>query len=161
MDKNGKLFGKISIIDLIVLLLVLVVAVGSVWRFASPAAVLNQSNITVDFTIRIDGVRDFTLVNYREGLRVYNRQAGQFIGHISGIRYTDHYQPHPLPDGTVASVAIPGQITIYMDVTANGRETPTAIYVEGTHEITAGSLIYLNTKYVQVSGAIHSIDIRR
>jgi len=160
MDKNGKLFGKISIVDLIVLLLVLAIAAGSVWRFTSPDAALNQADATINFTVRIEGVRDFTLENYRVGLRVYDRQAGQFIGHISNIRYTNFYESHPHFDGTVAWVAVPDRLTIYLDITANGRVTPTAVYVEGTYEIAAGSLRYINTKYVQTSGRIYSVDIR-
>jgi len=160
MDRNGKLFGKISIVDLIVLLLVLAVVAGSVWRFTSPAAALDQSNVAVDFTVRIEGVRDFTLENYHVGLRVYDRQAGQFIGHISGIRHTNFYELHPLFDGTVDWVAVPGRLTIYLDIVANGRVTPTAVYVEGTYEIAVGSLRYINTKYVQTSGRIYSVDIR-
>ncbi|MCL2573382.1 MAG: DUF4330 domain-containing protein [Defluviitaleaceae bacterium] len=165
MDKNGKLFGKISIVDLIVLLLVLAVAAGSVWRFTSPSAALNQDNATIDFTIRIDGVRDFTLENYNlenypNGMRIYDRQAGQFIGHIRYVRYTDFYESHPLHDGTIVWAAVPGRVTLYLDIVANGRVTPTAVFVEGTYEIGVGSLRYINTKYVQTSGTIHSIDIR-
>ena len=160
MDKNGKLFGKISIVDLVVIILILVVLAGTAWRFTSPNAALSQADAVVEYTIRIEGVRDFTLRHYHEGLRVYDRQAGQFIGRISGIRSGPHYEPHPLLDGTVAWKAVPGQITIYIDVVANGRITPTAIYVEGTYEIAAGSLRYINTKYVQTSGTIYSVDIR-
>ena len=160
MDKNGKLFGKVSIVDLIVLLLVLVIAAGTVWRLTSPAAALNQADATVSFTVRIEGVRDFTLENYHVGLRVYDRQAAQFIGHISDIRHTDFYDSYPLFDGTIAWVPVPGRITIYLEITANGRVTPTAVYVEGTYEIAAGSLRYINTKYVQTSGRIYSVDIR-
>jgi len=160
MDKNGKLFGKVSIVDLVVLLLVLAVAAGSVWRFTSPVAALDQSDTTVAFTIRIEGVRDFTLENYHVGLRVYDRQAAQFIGHITDIRHTNFYELHPHFDGSLAWVSVPGRLTIYLDIVANGRVTPTAVYVEGTYEIAAGSLRYINTKYVQTSGRIYSVDIR-
>jgi len=160
MDKNGKLFGRVSVVDLVVLLLVLVIVAGTAWRLTSPAAALDQSDATIDFTIRIEGVRDFTLENYHVGLRVYDRQAAQFIGHIRDIRYTNFYELHPHFDGSLDWVAVPDRVTIYMDIVANGRVTPTAVYVEGTYEIAAGSLRYINTKYVQTSGRIYSVDIR-
>ena len=160
MDKNGKLFGKVSIVDLIILLLVLVITAGSIWRFTSPSAALDQSDATINYTIRIEGVRDFTLEYYSVGLRVYDRQAGQFIGHISDVRHTDFYELHPHFDGTLKWVAVPGRVTIFLDIVANGRVTPTAVYVEGTYEIAAGSMRYINTKYVQTSGRIYSVDIR-
>ena len=160
MDKNGKLFGKISIVDLAVLLLVLAIAAGSVWRFTSPAAALDQADATINFTVRIEGVRDFTLENYHRGLRVYDRQAGQFIGHISDFRYTNFYELHPQFDGTIGWFAVPGRVTVYLDITATGRVTPTAVYVEGTYEIAAGSLRYINTKYVQTSGRIYTVQVQ-
>ena len=162
MDKNGKLFGKVSIVDLIVLLLVLAIAAGSVWRFTSPAAALDQSDAVINYTIRIEGVRYFTLENYNlenypDGMRIYDRQAGQFIGRIRNVRHTNFYESHPLFDGSVARVAVPDRITLYLDIVANGRVTPTAVYVEGTYEIAVGSLRYINTKYVQTSGRIYSL----
>ncbi|MDR2183133.1 MAG: DUF4330 domain-containing protein [Clostridiales bacterium] len=160
MDKNGKLFGKVSIVDLVVALLILAIAAGSVWRFTSPAAALNQTDEIIDITIRIEGVRDFTLENYHRGIRVYDRQAAQVLGIIEDIRHTPFYETVSLLDGTVIWAPMPGRITIYLDIVAHGRVTPTAIYAEGTHEITAGSLIYINTKYVQTSGRIYSVDIR-
>ena len=160
MDKNGKIFGKISIVDLVVLLLVLVVAFGAVYRFASPSAAVDATVDVVDFTIRIDGVRDFTTVNYHEGLRVYDRQANQFIGHISGIRVEPQYQPIPLLDGSVVRASRPGHVTLYVDVVADGRHAPEAIFIEGTYEINAGSVIYINTKYVQVVGTVYSVNVR-
>jgi len=161
MDKNGKLFGKISIVDLIVLLLVVAVAVGTIYRFMSPAAAVDQGDSAVNFTIRIDDVRDFTLINYHVGLRVYDRQTGQFIGHISSIESRSSYQPVPTFDGTIINAYRPGRITIYIEITAEGgRVAPGAIYVQGTYEITAGSIIYITTKYVQVSGVIDSVNVR-
>jgi len=160
MDKNGKIFGKISIVDLVVLLLVVVIAAGSVWRFTSPAAALDQSNETVNLTIRIDGVRDFTLSNYHRGLQVFDRQQSQYLGIITDIRHQQFYETVSLLDGTVTWRPMPGRLTIWLDIEAEGRVTPTSIFVEGTYEITAGSLIYINTKYVQTSGMIYSIDIR-
>ena len=160
MDKNGKILGKISIVDLAVLLLVVVVAIGTFYRFNSPMTDVDRGDHLIDFTIRIEGVRDFTEANYHDGLRVYDRLTGQFIGHIQNTRTEPNYRLITLVDGTIIHAPTPGQITILMDVVAHGRLSPTAIYVEGTYEITAGSRIYLTTKYVQVQGYIESVSIR-
>lgn len=159
MDKNGKFFGKINIIDLAVILIILVVAVGAIYRFTAPGAQISRGEATVDFTIRIEGPREFTLVNYAPGLRVYDNRANQFIGHIVDFRYEPHYILQPLHDGTVISAQWPGHVTIYLDIQAQGRYTDTAIYVEGTYEITANSVIYIRTRYVAVEGRIHSVNV--
>ena len=44
LDKNGKIGGKVSIIDLVVLLLVIVVAAGIAFRYGSSATTAVQSS---------------------------------------------------------------------------------------------------------------------
>ena len=159
MDKNGKLFGKISIVDLVVILIILAIAAGAVYRFTAPGAQVARGEATVDFTIRVEGPREFTLVNYRPGLRVYDNRANQFIGHIVDFRYEPHYTFQPLHDGTIVAAQRPGHVNIYLDIQAQGRTTDTAIYVEGTYEITANSVIYIRTRYVEVEGRIHTVSV--
>ena len=159
MDKNGKLFGKISIIDLIVALLIILVAVGTVYRFASPNTAVDRGDARIYFTLRIDGVRDFTAVNYQEGLRVYDRHAGQFIGNINSVRTEPNYQLVALTDGSLIRTIRPGHATIYIEIAANGRLAPNAIYVEGTNEITTGSVMQIATKYVQVLSVVEDIRV--
>ena len=159
MDKNGKLFGKISIVDLVVILIVAVVAVGGIYRFTAPGATVSRGEATVDFTVRIEGPREFTLENYREGLRVYDNRSNQFIGHVVGVRHEQHELHRVLNDGSIIFAPWPGHVTIYLDIRAQGRYTDTAIYVEGTYEITANSVIYIRTRYVEVEGRIHSVSV--
>jgi len=160
LDKNGKLFGKISIVDLVVILIILVVAAGGVYRFTAPGAAVSRGDATVDFTIRIEGPRAFTLENYAPGLRVYDNRANQFIGHVVGFRYEPHTISRTLNDGRVIFAEWPDHVTIYLDVQAQGRYTDTGIYVEGTYEITANSVIMIRTRYVEVEGRIDSVWVR-
>jgi len=160
MDKNGKLFGKISIVDLTVILLILVVASGTVYRFTSNSTTqFGTSNATVLFTIRISNVRDFTLDYYEEGLRVYDRVSNDYLGHIVSIESEPYYDFRHLFDGTLAEIPHPERINIYIDILASGRISDNAIFVEGNYEVTVGSFINIITKYVEVSGRIHSLEI--
>jgi len=160
MDKNGKLFGKISIVDLLVVLVVLVVAAGTVYRFASPATNFDDDGVTVDFVIRIEGVRTFTLPYYQGGLRVYDRQMGQFIGVIHDFHTATHYRSQVLHDGSVIFAPLPDNFTnVYLTIRASGRETDGAIFVEGTYEVAVNSVRNIRTRYISVQGIIHSITV--
>ena len=160
MDKNGKIFGKISIVDLLVVILVITLGIGTFYRFTSSDTAVNLTNETIRYTVRIDGVRHFTIENYHEGLRVYNRMTNQFIGTIESVRYEPHMPTAQMLDGTILRLPFPDHITIYIDVVANGRVTDTAIFAEGNNEINAGSLLQMNTKYVMVTGTIHSVSVQ-
>jgi len=161
MDKNGKLFGKISIVDLTVLLLILVVGIGTIYRFSASAAQVDEAHTNIEFTVRIEGVRDFTLYYYHGGLPVHDRSTGQFIGTIAGVHVEPHYVLTTLNDGSIIMARMPDNyITIYLTIAAAGRETDGAIFAEGTFEVAVNSTLNLRTRYVQVSGLIYDIAIR-
>jgi len=160
MDKTGKLFGKISVIDLAVILLIIALAAAGIYRFTASGATMSRGDATVNFTIRIEGVREFTADYYHEGLRVYDRRQNQFIGNITNVRTEPHYTFQALEDGTLIRALWPDHTVIFIDIKAQGRRTPSAIFVEGTYEITANSIIYIHTRYIQVQGVIYSISVQ-
>jgi len=159
MDKNGKLFGKISIIDLLVILAVLAIIGGVAFRFLSPNAAVSRGETAVTFTIRVEQVRDFTLVNYIEGLRVYEPISNQFIGHLAYFRAEPRMTMETLLTGENIEVALPQHSTLYLTIRSDGgRQTDQAIFAEGTFEINAGSWINIATRYSQVFGRIVSVS---
>ena len=161
MDKNGKLFGKISIVDLVVILLVLTVAVGTVYRFTAGATQVAEGDVTINYTIRIENVRAFTLYYYHAGLGVYDRQTGQFIGTIMDFTVTPHYAPQILENGEMVHAPFPDtHVNIYLEIETDGRETDGAVYAQGTFEVAANSVTNIRTRYVQVEGIIHSVETR-
>lgn len=159
MDKNGKIFGKLSIVDLAVIVLVIVLGVGLFYRFNASATNLDAADGMVAFVVRIEGVREFTLENYHEGLRVYDRMSNQFLGYMGEVRHEPHYQTAVNMYGEVIFASRPEHVTVFMQVISNGRITEQGIFAEGTFEVNTGSSIQINTKYVQVAGVIDSIQI--
>ena len=156
MDKKRKLIG---LIDLIIIILILAVGAGSIYRFVAPAAALDQSDAKIVYTLRLGPVRDFTLHHHQVGLRVYERISNQPLGYISNVNYVPHYEPTTLLDGTVVWRHFPERYTVYLEITNEGRLTPESIYIEGTFELTVGSFLPINTKYVQVDTFIYAVDI--
>ncbi|MCL2753102.1 MAG: DUF4330 domain-containing protein [Defluviitaleaceae bacterium] len=158
MDKNGKIFGKISIIDLLVILAILAIIGGVAFRFLSPNAAISRGEAVITYTVRIDQVRDFTLVNYTEGLRVYEAVSNQFIGHLDSFRSEPRMQSETLLNGENIEVALPEHSVLYLTIKSYGRQTDQAIFAGGTFEINAGSWINLATRYSQVFGRIISVE---
>ena len=159
MDNKGKLFGKISIVDLVVILLVLTVAVGTVYRFTAGATSVSDGDVDIRYTLRIEGVRAFTVYYYHAGLGVYDRQTGQFIGIIEDFDVVPHYQIYTLADGTMVQAYFPDtHVNIYLHVISTGRETDGAVYAQGTFEVAVNSVTNIRTRYVQVESMIHAVS---
>jgi hypothetical protein len=154
--KDGKLFGKINLIDLLVILLIIGVVAGTVYRFSSPEATVSP-NKQIDYLLKIEGVRPFTEKFYEVGLDCYDNKTGTFIGEIAGVRVEPYESLGLNSDGTMTRVAHPTYVTIYVSVWVNGRETNNSLYANESFTVKAGGKIDLATKYVSVAATVDSV----
>ena len=150
---------RFNIVDIFIAIVLVGLMAGVVYRFTAEATAIGQTDHIINYTVRIEGVRAFTLENYHPGLRVYNRMTNEFIGHIINVRYEQHYQNAQAVDGEFLRLPFPDHIVIYIDIEANGRVTDNAIFAEGNNEINAGSSLQMNTRYVHVNAIIHSVSV--
>ena len=160
MDKNGKLFKKISVIDAFVVLIILILIGGTVYRFTAPAAAVDRGDAIIEYTLMIDGVRDFTLEYYQIGLDVFDRMRNQHIGRIVGVRYEPQYAWGTMLDGSIVHAPRPGVMVVFVDIEANGRITDNSYFAEGTFEVRVGSIVNLGFKYIDVQSTVHTISVR-
>lgn len=61
MDKNGKIGGKVSIIDILVVVLVVAVIVGIVARYGSSVTGAVKSNKQFEYVLKVESVRQYTV----------------------------------------------------------------------------------------------------
>jgi len=81
IDGRGRLGGKVSVIDLGIVLLVVMMLIGAYVKFM----VLPQTDVTVEsvsvrYTLEITNVREWTRNNIREGDAVFS--AGVHVGTV-------------------------------------------------------------------------------
>jgi len=160
MDKNGKVFGKISILDILVLVIIIIAAIAVIYRFSSPGASFNANNTKIRYTLRIDNVRDFTYEYYLKepDLVCRDKNTGKYIGRIVSVGPKEpFYEAVEDSDGVMRKYEKPGMMSATIEIEADGTVTDTAYYAEATFEIKAGSEIYLCTKYVEVISTVESV----
>lgn len=158
MDKNGKLFGKVSVIDLLAICLILIVAAGTIYKFSYSGVNVNGDKKTIVYTLNVNGVRSFTFKHYEVGFKCYDKKTGEYIGKIIAIREEPFKELIDKIDGTFELVDKPNYSSIYLDIETTGTETDTAYFSNGTFEIKAGSEINLVTKKVDVLTVVENIS---
>ena len=90
LDENGRIGGKVNLVDLIVLLLVvLIVAVMGV-----RLGVTDRSDTGVDvektvYQMEVRGLRSYSIDAVREGDQLYDSKDGVCMGTITGIEVKD------------------------------------------------------------------------
>jgi len=158
MDKRGRLFGKINIIDALVVLLFIGLAVAVTYRYTA-VGMVREADSRVRYTLMVDGVRDLQVPYYQVGLRAWDRRQQQYIGDIVDVRHRPQMIALELPDGSLVMAERPSIVVIYVDIEADARVTASAVLIEGAYELKVGSRVMLNTKYIDVEATIIAAEI--
>ena len=174
IDSKGRLFGKLSILDLAAAIVILLVVVGIFFFPGTPltqniVAQTKQQPIEIQVLIRGLGVsnldslvRDFK-DNQQADIIIRNQPAGK-------VQITDHEvlprtTPVPQPDGTVKALPDPRpEITIIRDmlITLGGKAevSNTGFVLPGSKKVKIGSSIQLQGNTYDFSGTIVAIEAK-
>ena len=154
---NGKIFGKVSIFDLIVVLVVIAVGMGAVYKFTSEQTNVEGGQKMLLYTVHVTNVREFTLDYYQQGQRCFDSVSGEDLGRIVGVRSEPFMDVFQDLLGNALLVEVPGRFKIEIDVETMGLETDKGFYAAGTYELKAGSEIFFGTKYVDVMAIVDRV----
>ena len=157
IDENGRLFGVISIVDVIVI----VIALALIGAIYAKFHVLEKTSTTtpttaVTYQVKVSTVRSAAVETIREGDTVYS-STGVELGTVAGISTEPAQRSTPLSDGTLVLAPIENRIDMYLTV-----ETPATIsggryYINKTFELNVNREPSLLTKYNSFGGIITSL----
>ncbi|MHB0979993.1 MAG: DUF4330 domain-containing protein [Thermoleophilia bacterium] len=91
LDDRGRLFGKVSVVDVFVLLLIVALALFAYARFAAPAAVEEPYRLT----LYVEKVREATFAQFEVGTSAYD-DGGTLLGLLKTSTVTP--TPTEVPD---------------------------------------------------------------
>ena len=89
IDRNGRLFGKISVIDVLVILVVLVMAAALYFKGHQTLTGVTVTEQPITFQIRARGVDDYVAAAIQVGDGVYDSvypSGGRSLGEITDIQ---------------------------------------------------------------------------
>lgn len=158
--RDGKLFGKVSVVDILSVVLVLFLAAVAYLRFSSEdTSVVNRNNLDVTYLLKIASVRDFTTNELKVGDKLYIDEDKE-IGEITDIRIENATQLTATMDGEVVKMPVEDRYDVYLTVKAKGRRASGAIYLTEDFEIDLYSAVYIHTKFVTTAGTVISLDVQ-
>ena len=159
IDEKGKLFGLINLVDLLVVLFILLVAGGIVWKiFGGQVQELVANTTELTYTVRIRAThpryydeltsRDFPLQlaagdSLIENAYIVSAVKEPYIAQIG----TD--------DGKLIDVVDPTRIDIVCTIEAKINDTD--VIKVGTQEVRAGKDHIVKTKHFEMVGTIESV----
>ncbi len=169
IDERGRLFGRINVIDALVLLAVLVLIAAFALRAQRLAAdKIQQQPLIAAPEEAVPVIYEVTMYNtsigHAEDIRVgdtlYNRDnSGVNVGTIVDVQVNDCYIPSQLADGSYVMAPVRGRYNIVLTVESEARPSQSGrLFISWTSELAAGLTYNYCTKYCLITGAITSVD---
>jgi len=158
IDEKGRLFGKISVIDLAVILLIIAVAVGAYIKFM----VVPQTDVRIEaapaqFTLEIQNVRDWAMHNIREGDQVF--VTGVYVGTITQVTYGPHVATRR-GEGLVFRAEVPERYNVWLEIEGTATVSDGRIMLSRTVPIALGnSPTDFVTRYATFYAIVREIHI--
>lgn len=159
MDSKGKLFGKISVVDAIVLVVIITLALGTFYKFgvlekSSGAASMSK----ISYTVKVKRVRPFILDCIKEGDVLFDKTSGNSIGTIVKIDSYDATDSLSDLSGKYSTVNVQNRIDVVLHVEADAaRNANGSHYVGRTYELIRNSTKKFMTKYYEFNGSVKDI----
>ena len=159
IDNKARLFGKVSIIDIIIVLAILALGVGFAVRETSPGlgGILNPDT-PFYVTISGDGLRHFIVDAVSVGDVMFRHHGRHPLGTVVDIDIQPAMDYLHRLDGTAVLVETEQRYKIYITLASTGSIRDIGYLVNGTDHIAPGSEVALisNRAFIP-DGRVHSI----
>ncbi len=171
LDKNGKLFGKVSIVDILVLLVIIVGIAGALLTVSyikNEKVVSDSSKMLIstqtesdklEIGLKLYGVRDITRDAIVVGDSVYSTKTDDLIGVITRIDSEPATQNIATDNGEIINTVIPEKYNVTIIVETNGKETDTGFYTDTGVHILYGKDYEIKTSTIKSTPIVSSVSI--
>ena len=167
LNSKGKLFGKISIVDILVIILVLAAAVGIVFRvYISKSSDFQAYDeigyrvVDFNYTINVNGIRESNmehLIKSKNQEFCLNGDTEFTMGILKDIEVTEAKTIITKQDGTIVSAIIPERYDVKLTFQISGHEKTDGYYTPQLYELAVGKSYSISSLYSSVYGTIEKI----
>ena len=159
IDKDGKLFSKISIIDVIIVLVIL---------FMGASFILGKSNTPASTKVSKNESK-YTLVLKAYGLYKHDREPfsvgdniygnnGESIGKVTSITSENTKSNIKLSDGKYVEYANPQYFDYFLTIEGKGNLTEKGMFASGTLPLIPCNNITISSKYFSGNSIVLSVE---
>ena len=136
IDNKGKLFGKVNIVDLLIIVFVCVAVAATVYKFGFSAHKnVNQSDITLQYVLKTSGIRSYTADSITIGDEIYDDETDRFLGTVSKVEKKEALGHLAKADGEIVYTEKPERFDVYITVECDARLIGGGYFANGTKEI--------------------------
>ena len=163
IDEKGRLFSKISIVDIAVFVFVICAVAFVGLRFFAPAGNLTGGGqVNCEYTFKVENIRQasVTALEKSVGMNVTD-SSGVFLGTLKKIdNVGPYYSAVTKPDGSMVRAEMPEKYELKATVEVSGTKTTDSIMVSNKRELSVGSHLSITTPEITVEVVITGISVK-
>jgi len=155
IDKNGKIGGKVSIIDLLIVLVLLAALAFVGYRFLTKdrSGVVNIQEVYVSFTG--SEVPNYVVENIDIGARVFDDTENNVLGYVTDVQTGQGYHYDVDKEGKTVALFPEDTSSVVVTSLATGTLDPNGLLIGGTrYAIGHTFVVYVGDckMYLRISG---------
>ncbi len=158
INKEGKLFGKISIIDILVVLAIVVAAFGVYTRFFVGNEKVETAASHIEYKLKVQEVRIGTveaLQDYKGA--IYDTTTKEYLGDIVSVEYTEAKKAVEMVNGQMKETILPERYDCMVTVRVDGKINSSGYYTATNQALATGSSYVFESKAAKTTGRIYDI----
>lgn len=162
IDRDGRLFGKISIVDVIVLLVVAAMVAAVYVKTHKPQTGSNVGTTTVVYQMELENQPEYMLDAIQVGDQMFDkeRSTGGSLGTITDIQVSGGTYEGKLNDGTVAMLPAEDCYNILLTIEGEALiEGNGSVMLNRIYSLGVNSNRNFNTKYADFVGTIVDLQV--
>ncbi|MDD3165685.1 MAG: DUF4330 domain-containing protein [Oscillospiraceae bacterium] len=164
LDEKGKLFGKINVIDLVVLVVIVAIAAGLCWKLFGAKvsdALDSDSKVHMTYEVLCEDIDEQIAAYCASGDLGPLMSGGELVdGSVTGVAVTPYYESMVDANGTTVNYEVEGKKNITFTIECNTKLTKNA-YPVGTQEVRVGKPHIVKTNKIEVTGAITAMEVEK
>lgn len=159
LDEKCKLFGKINIIDLLVVVAILVLIFASIIKFENVSEQMT-SDKTIEYTVEVVGIRQPSVDAIKKKLEgITEIETEKELGNVVDVKVTPTKELVHLNDGSYKEVELVNKYTALLTIEVSGTETKDNYYTSTGKKLIVGESISLYNDYVVSYGNVKSVKV--
>ena len=160
IDKQGRIAGKVSLIDIVLFIVAAGIIIGFGYRrMSTVATTIVNTNTRFYVTLNVEPVRDFSINAVKDGDIFYKQHEQQPLGTVVYIRKENAKEIIKQPDGTIDYVEMQDKYALYITLECTGNVNDGGFYVNGSSPISAGSDVTVQSNKVLCGARVESVSI--
>lgn len=161
VDENGKIFGKLNLVDLGIVLL-LILAVAAVGYKVVRERFIERETAVINYTLCVEGVREQSVkaINmvHEDVIDAENDDA---LGDIVDVIAEPAAKIVQKADGEYTKAFYPDKYDLYITIQTKGIVSKDGYFTDSGKKLLYGDTIGINNGYSQMFGVVENIEIEK